>query len=129
MTESSNIPGGGEEPFDVEEFARQAIASIEESDWAADSLDNRVIRIEEIIAARWPRSLFLRRRLARELRASVARYPYEPFDFRERRAQAVGEQLDAEEAARRERWEAHLRQRDEPGPQDGGADPGAGFLP
>ena len=29
VTESSNSPGGGEEPFDVEEFARHTIWSIE----------------------------------------------------------------------------------------------------
>ena len=74
VPESSDSPCGGEEPFDVEELARQTAAEIEETDWAADSLENRVVRLEEIIAARWPRSWLLRRRLAREIRASVAGY-------------------------------------------------------
>ena len=67
VPESSDSPCGGEEPFDVEELARQTAAEIEETDWAADSLENRVVRLEEIIAARWPRSWLLRRRLAREM--------------------------------------------------------------
>lgn len=87
-------------------------------EWADDALEDRVIRLEEIVAARWPRSLLLRRQLAREIRASVARYPYTPYDFRERRIQAVMEQLHAEQLERDRRWEEYRRQRDEAAPPE-----------
>jgi hypothetical protein len=86
-----------------------------DDDRAADALEDRVIAIEQIIAARWPRSLLLRRRLAHEIRASVARYPYTPYDFRERRIQAVAERLHVEQLERDRRWEEHLRRRDAEG--------------
>lgn len=128
MTESSNIPGGGEEPFDVEQFARQTMFAIEAGDDMGDVLEDRVIAIEQIIAARWPRSWFLRRRLARELRASVAGYA-DSFiprgDFAGRRLQAASEAASAARAGRERRWEEHRRQADEAGDTD----PGAGFLP
>jgi len=131
VSESSQTSGG--EPFDVEEFARQAINAIEYGDWAADATENRIIRLEEIIAARWPRSMFLRRRLARELRASVAGYPYRPVDFQERRVMAISEQLGDEEAERDRRWEEYRRQaedREQPGAPGAVEDQGdEGYCP
>jgi hypothetical protein len=80
-----------EPPFDAGQFARQAIFSIDVSDWAIESLETRVSAIEEIIAARWPRSWLLKRRLARELRALSATYAWAGPSFRARRAEAVSE--------------------------------------
>ena len=41
--------------------------------------------------ARWPRSIGVRRRLARDLRASVAGYREVGPDFESRRVQAIGD--------------------------------------
>ena len=60
--------------FDAERFARQANYSIDFSDRTIDICEDRISALEEIVAARWPRSWLLRRRLARSLRASVAGY-------------------------------------------------------
>jgi hypothetical protein len=63
-------------------------------DWAQSMLEDRVIRIEELIAARWWRRLGLRRRLARELRACVAGYgDWMPRGFRVRRSEYCGEEF------------------------------------
>lgn len=116
----SNQTGDGE-PFDVEKFARQTIQSIEFGDDDAELLEDRVMRLEEIIAARWPRSWLLRRRLAREIRASVAGYPAEVYprgDFRGRRVQWASEQVTLTRQGRQRRWEEHLRQRDEAAPPE-----------
>lgn len=77
MSESStSSPAEGDEwaNFDVRRFARQAVELHEETGWIEHMLENRIISLEEIVAARWPRRALLRRRLARELRASVAGY-------------------------------------------------------
>lgn len=79
--------------FNVEQFARQTASAVEFGDWCSNALEERVIRLEEITAARWPRNWLLRRRLARELRASVAGYDWMGPDFRGRRLQAVGDQI------------------------------------
>jgi hypothetical protein len=79
--------------FDAEEFARQTVDAVEFGDRYAEDLEERVIRLEEIVAARWPRSWLLRRRLARELRASVSGYDDMPPGFRARRLEAVGDQV------------------------------------
>ena len=78
--------------FDAERFARQANYSIDFSDRTIDICEDRISALEEIVAARWPRSWLLRRRLARSLRASVAGYAA-PRDFAGRRSQAVGDEL------------------------------------
>jgi hypothetical protein len=95
VSESSPAEGAPEEPFNAEEFARTINRTMHMGDYYTDILENRVIRLEEIIAARWPRSLFLRWRLARELRASVATWDPEYIprgDFRGRRLEAVTQQ-------------------------------------
>jgi hypothetical protein len=65
---SESFTAGGASTFDPEAFARQTVDAVEFGDHCAEDLERRVIRLEEIIAARWPRSMFLQRRLARELR-------------------------------------------------------------
>jgi hypothetical protein len=118
-------PRGGEQPFDVKQFARNTIFAIESGDAYASVLERRVIRLEEIIAARWPRSMFLRRRLAREVRASVAAWDeaYIPRgDFYARRLEAAGQEasgiIGRQDRARAAGW-----------PEPGNADPGEGFVP
>ena len=60
MSESSTTPSGSERRFDAELFARQTVNSIGTSDAYASVLERRVVRLEEIAAARWPRSMVLR---------------------------------------------------------------------
>jgi hypothetical protein len=67
--------------------------SIDMTDAAADALEDRVSALEEIIAARWPRSIFARRRLARQLRASAATFAWAGGDFATRRAEAMSEDI------------------------------------
>jgi hypothetical protein len=50
-------------------------------------LEERVIAVEAVLAARWPRSLLLRTRLARKLRRSVR--GYQGHSFREQRWEAT----------------------------------------
>lgn len=92
MNESSRT-SGGRGPFDPERFAVDTSHALEFTDWAFASLEDRVSAIEEIIAARWPRSMFLRRRLARALRESVAITAWAAPGFAERREEWVGEML------------------------------------
>jgi hypothetical protein len=77
----------------VGQYAREVNFSIEESDRAIDVLEERVAALEEIIAARWPRSWRLRRRLARRLRASAATFAWAGGDFATRRAEAMSEDI------------------------------------
>ena len=75
-------------------FAVETIRSHEFGDETSEQLEDRLTRIEEVIAARWPRSIVVRHRLAAEIRASVAPYP-DSFiprrDFTGRRFQAASE--------------------------------------
>lgn len=66
----------------------------EESDWdarQAEMLERRIAALEEITAARWPRRIAVRRRLARDLRASVRGYGWAGPEWFWRRAQAIGD--------------------------------------
>ncbi len=121
MSTSNTDPPAGGEPFDVEAFARQTIRSIEEGDAYAGVLERHVIRLEEVVAApRWPHSWLLRRRLAREIRASVATWDpaYIPRgDFYGRRLAAAGDEAAAV-LARQARARA-----------EGWPEPGAGLRP
>ena len=113
---------------DVKEFARATIKSIEYGDAMSSVLEERVIRLEEIVAARWPRSWILRRRLRREIRASVVTWDpgYIPKgDFRTRRYEAVSlmsSDLYDRQAHAQADWGIRPA-------QHGDAGPGEGFLP
>lgn len=120
--------------FDLRRFVLDTIQSIEFDADDAGQLEDRVIRLEEITAARWPRSMFLRWRLAREIRASVAGYDdsYIPRgDFYGRRRQWSGDALVTGSTPRHLASAERRRQREEQAPeaeQQGDADPGEGFL-
>jgi hypothetical protein len=87
VTQSSPTP-----PLDIERFARASNYQSWLTDWAISALEDRVVRIEELIAARWWQRPGVRRKLARELRASVAGYgDWMPRDFATRRVQYAGE--------------------------------------
>jgi len=74
-------------------FAVETNFSIEMDGFAIDSLTDRVSALEEIIAARWPRRMVLRRRLARQLRASSATFAWAGRDFGPRRVEAMSEDI------------------------------------
>jgi hypothetical protein len=82
--------------LDVDKFARETATALEFTGDHCDGLELRIVRIEECLAARWPRSLILRWKLAREIRASVAGYPHEYIprgDFYGRRIQAASDAI------------------------------------
>lgn len=84
------------EDFDLRTFVLQVYASAETTGQIHDELELRVVRIEECIAARWPRRWLLFWRLAREIRASVAGYPTDLIprdDFYGRRLQFASEEF------------------------------------
>jgi hypothetical protein len=91
MTDRPMLPGSGSEPApptSVAALAREVGQIMDWTDRAAGETDLRVLALEEIIAARWPRSVLLRRRLRRDLRASV-RHTVHGHGFRERRVESL----------------------------------------
>lgn len=83
-------PAGGTPPFDVRQFARGAFAESLLTDSLLEMLELRIIALEEVAAARWPRRLLLASRLRRSLRRSVAPYGWAGPDFAGRRIEAAG---------------------------------------
>lgn len=77
-----------------EKFRRDTIRFADFADRELDALDGRLMAVEEVLAARWPRSWLLRRRLGRRLRASVAPYAWAGPSWRTRRVEAVADELD-----------------------------------
>ncbi len=73
---------------DVDQLRRDVIAESLMNDQLAEEMLLQIIAIEEVIAARWPRSIGVRRRLARDLRASVAHV--QGATFTERRIETLG---------------------------------------
>lgn len=92
MTETASLE-------EFRKFQRDTVFYASRTDSELDMLEERVIALEEIIAARWPRSWLLRRRYARQLRASVAGYGWVGPGFRIQRMEAAGDLvgLSAEE--------------------------------
>jgi hypothetical protein len=94
----SPLPPRGHTPdpepgMTVEQLRREVNDANDFAERSADLLEQRVAALEEIIAARWPRSIVLRLRLRRELRASVAGYTDLPPDFWHRRCEWHGNQV------------------------------------
>jgi hypothetical protein len=70
-----------------------------ESEWGSvqdEMLERRVAALEALVAARWPARISLRRRLARDLRASVRGYGWVGPEWFWRRAQAVSDEMGAQ---------------------------------
>ena len=59
---------------ELDQLRRDVVAESLMTDQLAEVLERRVTSLEELVFARWPRSIAVRRRLARDLRASVAGY-------------------------------------------------------
>lgn len=64
------------------------------SNLAASQVEKRLAALEELMAARWPRRWWVRRRIARDLRASVKRYRWAGPDFESQREQALSHESD-----------------------------------
>lgn len=73
---------------ELAEHRRQAYEESLMTDSLVQHLEYRVAALEEIVAARWPRKIIIRRRLARRLRASVR--GVQGATFAERRSEAAG---------------------------------------
>lgn len=141
MPESSTNDPADDEAwanFDMRKFVLSTIDSVQFTDAIAGVIEDRVLRMEEIIAAPWWRRWPLWRRLRREIRASAATWPDEYIprkDFLGRRWEWASS--TASKRHDRQSWQpTAVDNRGEPdGPpppgmdrQDGDADPGAGFL-
>ena len=75
---------------DVEDLRRDLLAESRMNDELDEITEQRVAELELLIAARWPRSALLRRRLAKDLRKSVKEYGG-AGDFVASRFEAVGD--------------------------------------
>ena len=62
------------------------------TDLAAGQIERRLAAMEAAHSARWPRSVWRRRRLARDLRASTRRYAWVGPGFEARREQAISDE-------------------------------------
>lgn len=76
---------------EVRQLADDTDSAINSTDEQAEITELRVIALEEVLAARWPRRIVVRRRLIRDLRASVRGYGWVGPDFESRRIQAIGD--------------------------------------
>lgn len=157
MPESSPNPAEEGHPFDVERFARETVHAVEYGDATSSVTQERLMRVEECIAARWPRRWLLWARLRRELRASAATWNdayIDRKDFLGRRSESVSQMINDTPEVRWHRegqttgfqrhtgWDSSetgqpgsgeplgppWNMPGDDGPQQGDTDPGAGFL-
>jgi hypothetical protein len=91
VNESSPISDAGVQSDALRKFAADTVRAVEFGDVADSMLEARVTALEEIIAASGPRAWMLRRRLRRQLRASVAGYDWAGGSWRDRRSEAAGD--------------------------------------
>lgn len=89
MTESPDVASIEQ----LSRCARSGVKYAEMTDRYLDMLEDRIIAVEEIIAAPWPRSWLLLRRLRRRLRASVAGYGWPGATWRGRRSEAATDDI------------------------------------
>jgi hypothetical protein len=82
-------------PEEVDRFMRATVFSEWMHDQTVSMLEDRIIDLEEIVCARWPRSLFVARSLRGRIRASISAFP--GATFAHRRAEAVGNEMAVQE--------------------------------
>lgn len=70
------------------ELRRDVAAESAMTDYLAADLELRVAQLEEVLYARWPRRILVRRRLRRDLRQSVAHV--QGRTWTDRRAETIG---------------------------------------
>ena len=76
---------------DLDELRREMHADSLMTDQLAEVAELRTAALEELLYARWPRSIGVRRRLRRDLRASVEGYGWAGPGFMVRRFATVGD--------------------------------------
>ena len=83
--------GGAPAPEEVDAFMRATVRSAQMTDEALSMLEERLMDLEEIVYAGWPRRVFLVRRLRRKLRSSIQGFPGDSFATR--RVHAVSTEM------------------------------------
>ena len=76
---------------DVDQLRREMVTDSRMTDQLAEVLELRVTALEELLYARWPRSVRVRRRLRRDIRDSVRGYRRMGPGFTARRLEACGD--------------------------------------
>lgn len=82
-------------PEEIYAFMRATVFADETTDQTVSMLEDRLMDLEEIACAGWPRRIFLARRLRRKIRASIR--GVEGQDFADRRVSAISYELAAKE--------------------------------
>ena len=88
-------------PEEVDAFMRATVQGDEMTGYQLEMLEDRIMALEEIVCARWPRRVFLARRLRRAIRASIKGWPGR--NFADRRVSAVTSELMTHEDKRRKK--------------------------
>jgi hypothetical protein len=86
---------GAPTPEEIDAFMRATVRSQQMTDEAFSMLEERIMDVEEIVHAGWPRRVFLARRLRRKLRASIQPFPGDSFATR--RVHAVSTEMAVRE--------------------------------
>ncbi len=89
---------GAPTPEEIDAFMRDTVKSEEQVGYTLEMLEDRIMALEELVCAGWPRRVFLARRLRRAIRASIRGVPGR--DFADRRVTAISYEL-TERADRR----------------------------
>jgi hypothetical protein len=89
---------GAPTPEEIDAFMRGTVISLEMTDETASMLEDRIMDLEEIIYAGWPRSILLARRLRRRIKASISGFP--GATFASRRVSAVSTEMATAQARR-----------------------------
>jgi hypothetical protein len=76
---------------DVDQLQRDVIAESRMNDQLAEIFELRIVALEELWYARWPRSIGVRRRLRRDLREGVKPYRWMGPRFTARRFESIGD--------------------------------------
>lgn len=88
---NGTYPSAPDSAAEVAQLRADVNRDVTMTDHLGEELLRQVVAIEEVLAAPWPRRLFARRRLVRDLRRSVSGYSWVGPDFWGRRAQALGD--------------------------------------
>ena len=73
---------------DLDRLRRETVWTVNTTDEQTSTLLYQIVDLEEMLFARWPRSVLARRRWRRDVRESIRRVQGD--DFREKRIEALG---------------------------------------
>ncbi|MGH3218957.1 MAG: hypothetical protein ACRDPY_09665 [Streptosporangiaceae bacterium] len=82
-------------PEEIDRFMRATVRADLMIDETVSMLEDRITDLEEIVCARWPRSILVGRLLRRKIRASISGVPGRTFA--DRRASAISFEMAARE--------------------------------